>query len=182
MKDSGRGPKGRSELETQWWIWDVLYKMSPSWTSLPELCCGYLSINKNNCFERWQRVLSSAKANFLVQGLVQSLGQEPKTTATTECPNVFVWHTTSWGSGLYQWFPSNPCVVTPYLRSFSKCCCGKILILMSSFWYHLLTHNTGLLNKMLPIHWGEIFVLEPIVRSIADLAGFESRIFYLLAL
>lgn len=129
MKDAGRGPEGRFELETQGWIWDVLHKMPWLWTPLPGLCCGWLSIILNV-----DKVLSLAKANFLVWSLMQSLGQEPKTTAMTECPNVFGWHATSRGPVLCQRFSPEPSAGILLLGRFIRQWCGKNRTLTSSSW------------------------------------------------
>jgi hypothetical protein len=88
-------------------------------------------------------IFSMARTDFLVQGLIQSLGQEPKSTAMTECPNVFGWHTTSWEPGHQLQLSLKPFVAIP-----SK---G---VLANTKWkgldphtveiflaYHLLTHN-----------------------------------------
>lgn len=58
--------------------------MSWLWTWLSGLGCAWLSISVSV-----DRALNTAKTDFIAQGLTQSLGQEPKTTAMTECPDVF---------------------------------------------------------------------------------------------
>ena len=101
----------KRKSQGQVWTWTVvvnmgiLCKMSQPWTSLSGLCCLSIIVNVH-------RVLSSAKASFLVQGL----WQEPK-TAMPECPNIFGRHTTSGDPGIHWWFPLEPFVATTTLIS-----------------------------------------------------------------